>query len=154
MTYWQTIYVAHISRARHMYNFQGLLDRYVPVTRYHIVFENPSHLYWQEIYIVYNERRNNPPKKRECKSLESGMIRNGWDVREKDEEQDVGVGGWVEMRGRELRRLIVEHKVQGAWISVCVCLCVCESEWPYASHTYTHTHTERVAHEDKCSDLA
>lgn len=48
------------------------------------------------------------------------------------------------MKAGELRRLIVERRVQKAWISVCVCVSV----------RLTHSHTERVAHEDKCSDLA
>lgn len=71
-----------------MYNFQGPPNRYASVTRYHIVFENPSHLYSQAIYIVYNEKRKNKKEKREReKSLGSEKIRNGRDVREKDEEE-------------------------------------------------------------------
>lgn len=64
-----------------MYNFQGRPDQYAPVTRYHIVFENPSHLYSQAIYIVYNEKRKNK-KKRKARSqnrLEMGeMLERKW----------------------------------------------------------------------------
>lgn len=54
-----------LNSARHMYNFQGRTNRFTPVTRYYIVFENPSHLYSQAIYVVYNEKRKNKKKRRE-----------------------------------------------------------------------------------------
>lgn len=48
-----------------MYSFQRPPNRYAPLTRYHMVSENQSHLYSQGIYIVYNEKRENRKKQRE-----------------------------------------------------------------------------------------
>ncbi len=87
-----------LNSVKHMHNYQGPPDQYAPVTRYHIVFENPSHLYSRAIYCTLFIMKKERTKKEREKSWESKKIKDGRDGRERRRGTRVRERGEIEER--------------------------------------------------------